>query len=81
MQVPRVARVRGLSVEEVQRLVVTTTQGPQAGTLGAPRVNVLALNMALDREITMSMPQDERPSPEAMLKAAQAEERDGSGGG
>ncbi len=50
LQVPRVALTRGLTPEKVQRLVTTATQGPQAGTLGAPRVNVLALNMALDRE-------------------------------
>lgn len=51
LQVPRVARVRGLSVEKVHGIVAAITQGPQAGTLGAPRVNVLALNMALDREV------------------------------
>ena len=47
LQAPRIAKVRGLTVEKVHLLVVTMTQGPQAGTLGAPRVNVLALNMAL----------------------------------
>lgn len=51
LQVPRIARARDLSVEMVQRLVDSKTQGPQAGTLGAPRVNVLALNMALDKEV------------------------------
>ncbi|MDP3478775.1 MAG: potassium-transporting ATPase subunit KdpC [Desulfoprunum sp.] len=53
LQVPRIAKARGLSVEKVHRFVVTTTQGPQAGTLGAPRVNVLALNMALDRDTVL----------------------------
>jgi K+-transporting ATPase ATPase C chain len=48
LQAPRIAGARGLTVEKVHLLVVTMTEGPQAGTLGAPRVNVLALNMALD---------------------------------
>ncbi|MFH0784150.1 MAG: potassium-transporting ATPase subunit KdpC [Pseudomonadota bacterium] len=53
LQAPRIAGARGLSVERVHLLVVTMTQGPQAGTLGAPRVNVLALNMALDENKTL----------------------------
>lgn len=51
VQIPRVALARGLTPATVQSLVTTATQGPQAGMLGAPRVNVLALNMALDREL------------------------------
>lgn len=49
LQIPRVARARGLTPAKIQDLVSAATQGPQAGTLGAPRVNVLTLNMALDR--------------------------------
>ena len=48
LQAPRIAKARNLTVEKVHLLVVTSTEGRQAGTLGAPRVNVLALNMALD---------------------------------
>lgn len=48
LQIPRVACSRGMSREKVQQLVAVSTAGPQAGTLGMPRVNVLALNMALD---------------------------------
>ena len=48
-QAPRVARVRGLSEAEVSRLIDAHTEGRQLGLLGAPRVNVLALNLALDR--------------------------------
>jgi K+-transporting ATPase ATPase C chain len=47
-QAPRVARVRGLSPETVRRLVERHTEGRWLGLLGEPRVNVLALNLALD---------------------------------
>ena len=47
-QIPRVARERRLSEDEVRRLVREHTQGRQLGFLGEPRVNVLELNLALD---------------------------------
>ena len=47
-QVPRVARARTLPEADVQRLVAEHTAGRLAGLLGEPRVDVLALNLALD---------------------------------
>ena len=48
-QAPRVARERGLSVKEVQRLIDAHTEPTDLRVLGEPRVNVLKLNLALDR--------------------------------
>jgi K+-transporting ATPase ATPase C chain len=48
-QAPRIARARGVALERVRGMVDEYTEGRQLGVLGEPRVNVLALNLALDR--------------------------------
>jgi potassium-transporting ATPase KdpC subunit len=47
-QVPRIAKARNMPEDRVRQLVTENTTGRLAGLLGEPRVNVLALNLALD---------------------------------
>lgn len=49
LQIPRIARVRGLGEQEVERIVEEATEGRTWGILGEPRVDVLHANLALDR--------------------------------
>jgi K+-transporting ATPase ATPase C chain len=49
-QAARVAKTRGVSVEQVQGVIAQHTEGRALGFLGEPRVNVLELNLALDRQ-------------------------------
>ena len=47
-QAPRIAKARGVAVDQVSSLIARFTEGPTFGVLGEPRVNVLQLNLALD---------------------------------
>lgn len=47
-QVPRVAKARNISEDSVKQLIAANTEGRLLGLLGEPRINVLALNLALD---------------------------------
>ena len=60
LQIPRVARERGLSQERVQELVQEHARDPQFGFLGSSRVSVLELNLALD-ELAASSPAPASP--------------------
>ena len=48
-QLARIARVRGIRIEQLRALVAKHTEGRQFGMLGEPRVNLLELNLDLDR--------------------------------
>jgi K+-transporting ATPase ATPase C chain len=48
-QAPRVAKARKMSEDRIRQLIAQHTLGRQFGTLGEPRVNVLELNLDLDR--------------------------------
>ena len=48
-QAPRIATARGVEVERIRAVIDELTVGRDLGVLGEPRVNVLAVNLALDR--------------------------------
>jgi potassium-transporting ATPase KdpC subunit len=49
-EVPRVAKARGISRDQLNQLVAQYSQSPDLGLIGEPRVNVLKLNLALDQQ-------------------------------
>ena len=49
LQANRVARVRGVGEEALRKMIVSRTKGRDLGIFGEPRVNVLLLNLDLDR--------------------------------
>jgi len=50
VQVPRIARARGMSTAAVEQIIAAHTEGRFLGVFGEPRVNVLLVNLALDRD-------------------------------
>jgi K+-transporting ATPase ATPase C chain len=53
-QVPRVARERGVTEDDIRRAVEASTAGRQWGFFGEPTVNVLELNLSLDQQFPMA---------------------------
>ncbi|HKF05608.1 MAG TPA: potassium-transporting ATPase subunit C, partial [Candidatus Sulfotelmatobacter sp.] len=52
-QAARVAQARGVPPAQILRLIAENTEGRDLGILGEPRVNVLKLNLALDRSVPL----------------------------
>jgi len=49
-QVPRVAKARGVAPERLEAVIRTNAEERNLGFLGEPRINVLLLNLAIDRQ-------------------------------
>ena len=49
-QVPRIARARGIAAARIRAVLISAIEGRDMGFLGEPRVNVLRVNVALDRQ-------------------------------
>jgi len=52
-QAARVAKARGISLEQLDELITQRTKGPDLGFLGEPRLNVLELNLKLDQQFPL----------------------------
>jgi K+-transporting ATPase ATPase C chain len=69
-QVPRVAKMRKQDEQKILAIVNDLTEGRDLGFLGEARVNVLLLNMALDRQFGKAEPLPPPPAPAASSAAA-----------
>ena len=54
LQAERIAKARGVPIEQVRKLIEAHVQGPALGFMGQPRVNVLMTNRALDAALPKS---------------------------
>jgi K+-transporting ATPase ATPase C chain len=69
-QIPRVARFRQIAPERIRAIVDAHVEERELGVLGEPRVNVLALNIALDNQL--GQPPEPPPSPSSSSSAGAA---------
>ena len=59
-QLPGIAQARKTEPQDIRAIVQANIEGRQLGLLGEPPVNVLLLNLALDREFGQRMPMKDR---------------------
>jgi K+-transporting ATPase ATPase C chain len=64
-QAPRVANARGIALDRIEAIVLDSVEGRDLGVLGEPRVNVLLLNLAMDRRFGAPPAPPPPPTPEA----------------
>lgn len=68
-QLQRVAKARNMTIEQVQKLIEQASEGRQLGILGEPTVNVLTLNLALDKvQAIEAAPENATPSAPIEIK-------------
>ena len=69
-QVPRIAKARGITPERVRAVIEANVEGRTFGILGEPRVNVLLVNLALDRQFGKATPLPPAPEKKEAKDAA-----------
>jgi K+-transporting ATPase ATPase C chain len=69
-QIPRVAKARGIAADRVKAVVDSNVEGRTFGILGEPRINVLMVNLALDRQFGKATPLPPAPDKKETKDAA-----------
>jgi potassium-transporting ATPase KdpC subunit len=67
-QVPRIARARQVAPDRITEVIRTRVEGRDLGVFGEPRVNVLAVNVALDQQFGKPVPPAPAPTGHAAAK-------------